>query len=272
MQRMQTAIAAGLAALLAAGCGSEKIDAPAQNSHSTAAEAAAKEASPYISAALDHSARPRADRRDDAARLPASVLTFAGVKPGMTIFEMEAGRGYYTEVFSRIVGDEGRVIMHSPEPFDAFLGDAINDRIKNGRLENVSVSKTNFDALEAADNSIDLVSWFLGPHDLYFQPRDISLGEEEKTYAEIFRILKPGGEFIVLDHAAASGAPRSTGGTTHRVDPAIIKSAAMGAGFVFIEESAVLRNPEDNYEIGIFDSAVRRKTDRFLFKFAKPTQ
>ena len=39
---------------------------------------------------------------------------------------------------------------------------------------------------------------------------------------------------------------------------------------MFAGESDVLRNPEDKYDISVFDAAVRRKTDRFLFKFKKP--
>ncbi|WP_425411006.1 class I SAM-dependent methyltransferase [Hyphococcus sp.] len=221
-------------------------------------------------AVLDDPARPADDHSDDALRKPANVLAFIGVEPGMTVFEMEAGSGYYTELLSRLVGPEGEVVMQNPERFDQFLGDAVPNRV-NGRLDNVRISKTDFDNLDAEDSSVDIVTWMLGPHELYFSPSEgVSFGGVEDTYAEIVRILKPGGLFVALDHAAASGAPETTGGTTHRIDPAIVRGLATDAGLVFAGESDVLRNADDNYDTNVFDPSVRRKTDRFLMKFTKP--
>jgi predicted methyltransferase len=37
------------------------------------------------------------------------VLAFAGVMPGMTVVELEAGGGFYTELLASAVGDEGTV-------------------------------------------------------------------------------------------------------------------------------------------------------------------
>ena len=220
---------------------------------------------------VDSNSRPAADRNDDLMRKPANVLAFAAIKPGMTVFEIEAGEGYYTELFSALVGPDGAVIMQSPESFDSFLADAIESRLANNRLPNVRLTKTNFDELDAADSSIDIATWLLGPHELYFTPNGgSSLGDVEKAYAEIFRILKPGGVLIILDHAAALGSPETTGGALHRIDPAIVKQLAAGAGLMLIEESDVLRNPDDDYSMGVFDPAVRRKTDRFLLKYYKP--
>lgn len=215
--------------------------------------------------------RPAADRDDDPMRKPASVLAFAAIKPSMTVFEIEAGGGYYTELISALVGPGGAVIMQSPESFDSFLADAITDRLAANRLPNVRLSKTNFDSLDAADNSVDIATWMLGPHELYFTPNGGgSLGDVETAYSEIFRILKPGGVLIILDHAAAPGSPETTGGAIHRIDPLIVKQLAVGAGFMLVEESDVLRNPDDDYSMGVFDPAVRRKTDRFLLKYTKP--
>ncbi|MEO1135103.1 MAG: methyltransferase domain-containing protein [Pseudomonadota bacterium] len=231
--------------------------------------AAADNHAARAAAAVDADLRPDADRADDALRKPVNVLAFMEIEPGMRVFEMEAGNGYYTELLSALVGPDGEVVMQNPESFDAFLGDAVTERV-NGRLSNVRISKSNFDALDAPDASMDVVTWVLGPHELYFELNGASLGGVEETYAEIVRILKPGGVFIVLDHAARPGAPETTGGTTHRIDPAIVKALAANAGLVLAGESDVLRNPDDNYDIGVFDPSVRRKTDRFLLKYRKP--
>lgn len=250
-------LAATLAAL--AGCSSERAAAPAA------------EAGDVIAAALAHPERSEEEMADDALRKPADVLAFTGVEPGMDVFEMEAGHGYYTEILSHIVGPTGSIIMQNPPAFDSFAGAAVEERLSGNRLPNVRHARCNFDDLKADDASVDMVTWFLGPHELYFMPAGVeSLGDETRAYAEIMRVLKPGGYFVVLDHAAAAGSPKSTGGETHRIDPAVVKSLAAAAGFELVDQSDILRNPEDNYELGVFAPEVRRKTDRFLLKFKKP--
>lgn len=228
---------------------------------------------PYdsITSAIAAPTRPSDDKKDDAARKPDIVLSFVDVRPGAQLFELEAGSGYYTELFSLLVGDNGRVIMHNPPSFDNFLGDDIKARTAGGRLHNVIHSRTNFDELEIGDEQVDLVTWFLGPHDLFFAPAGVNnLGDPQKAFLEIARILKPGGEFVVLDHAAKPGTTTTASGAVHRIDPAVVKRLAADAGLSFVAESDAFRNPNDNYEMSVFDPAVRRKTDQFLLKYRKP--
>jgi len=223
------------------------------------------------SSLVTHPDRPAEDFKDDAARRPGDVLEFAGLAYGMTIVEIEAGGGYYTELMSRAIGPEGKVFMQNPLAFDAFFGEAITKRLDN-RLGNVQAMRTNFDELTVADESADLVTWFLGPHELWFRPEGApvdAFGNPDKAFAEIVRVLKPGAVFVAMDHSAGSGTPPESGSKTHRIDPAIIKDHATRAGLIFVEESALLANPDDDYTVSVFDPAVRRKTDRFLFKFRK---
>ena len=224
-----------------------------------------------IDDALANHERPAADHEDDLLRKPAAVLAFVGVESGDTIFEIEAGTGYYTELLSKIVGPSGTVLMQNPQSFGAFVDDELAVRLADNRLANVRRLISNFDALEADNQSVDIVTWLLGPHELYFRPPGVdTLGDVERSYAEIYRILKPGGSFVVLDHVAPTGTPESSGNDLHRIDPAIVKELARAAGFKLIDESDVLANPDDQYDIGVFDTAVRRTTDRFLLKFQKP--
>ncbi len=221
--------------------------------------------------AISSETRPEKDREADGARKPGEVIAFAGVKPGMSILEMEAGRGYYTELFAHIVGPDGAVIMQNPPSFDSFLGDSVMERLADNRLANVRLTKSLFDSLDAVDSSIDLVTWFLGPHELYYLPSDgIALGEPKTVYAEIKRVMKPGGYFVVLDHFAPADAPQTTGGLTHRISPKIVKALAIEAGFTLVGESDILHNPDDDLDMQVFDPSVRRKTSRFLIKFQKP--
>ena len=220
---------------------------------------------------LTHPDRPADDFAEDAARKPSDVLAFIGIDYGMTVVELEAGWGYYTELFAHTVGPQGKVFMQNPLAFDAFFGDAIEARLSE-RLTNVQAMRTNFDELTVADESADLVTWFLGPHELWFQPEgapEEAFGNPDKAFAEIVRVLKPGGVFVASDHKAAAGASAQSGSETHRIDPAIILDHAKRAGLELVEESDLLTNPEDDYSLSVFDPSVRRKTDRFLFKFRK---
>ena len=220
---------------------------------------------------LTHPDRPAADLTEDKLRKPTEVLTFIGIEYGMTVVELEAGRGYYTELFAHTVGPEGKVYMHNPLAFDAFFGDAIVERLDD-RLDNVQAMRTNFDEITVADGSADLVTWFLGPHELWFRPENApveAFGNPDKAFAEIVRVLKPGGVFVAIDHEAAAGAPAASGSDTHRIDPAIVLDHAKRAGLELVEESDLFANPDDDYALSVFDPSVRRKTDRFVFKFRK---
>lgn len=225
--------------------------------------------------AIQAHGRPEADRKDDAIRKVASVLEFTGIWPGMTVVELEAGSGYYTELFSRIVGKDGKIIMQNPTSFDAFIKPEVFEaRLgKNGeRLANVTHSRSNFDVLDVETGTADMVTWFLGPHELWLKNKEgeLTLGAPDKVYAEIYRVLKPGGKLVMLDHKAAPGSPVTTGGDTHRIDPAHVKAYAEKAGFVLEKTGNVLANKTDDYNIMVFDPKVRRKTDRFLHMYTKP--
>ena len=216
--------------------------------------------------------RPEQDYEMYPVRKSAEVLAFAGVMPGMTVVEMEAGDGFYTELFSRIAGPDGKVYMQNPPSFKAFLGDSVSKRV-DGRLLNVQIVESAFDNLtNVPDADADLVTWFLGPHELWYTPQgepDGILGDPDMAFDEIARVLKPGGHLVVLDHMAPAGSPPTTGGDTHRIDKAIIIALAEDRGLRLVEESDILANPDDDGTVQVFDPTVRRKTDRFLLKFAK---
>ena len=122
----------------------------------------AQSSADLVAAALSHQDRPAEEAADDARRMPLEVLSFAGIEAGMSVLELEAGGGWYTEVLSRTVGSTGAVVMQNPPAFEGFTGDADNNRAAS--LTNVTLSTTNFDMLEPGDGSMDLVTWIRGPH------------------------------------------------------------------------------------------------------------
>lgn len=251
-----TLLAAGAALLLAFGCSTMSGPAPL-----AAADYAAILADP---------SRPVDDLKDDAARKPAEVLAFAGLRPGDTVVEMEGGRGWFSFLISKAIGPEGKLIVQYPPEF-AYGDPAYKARVDGGQLPNATITKTHFDKLEAADGSVDKVLWILGPHEVWFTPANTQgLGDPTKAFAEIARVLKPGGEFIAMDHAAVAGTPAKTSAQTlHRIDPAHVLEAAKTAGLVYVDKSDILANPEDDRTKSPFAADLRRHTDQFLFRFRK---
>ena len=214
--------------------------------------------------------RPDADRANDAPRKALETLQFIAIAPGDTVVDLEAGSGYFTELFALSAGETGRVYLQNPEAFDVFLGTAVSDRV-DGRLANVTPVKSNFDALPLADESADVVTWIQGPHELWYVPEGGSpLGDPAGSFAEIVRVMKPGATFIVIDHSAPAGSGPETGGDTHRIAEAIVRDMAAAAGLIFVVEADFLRNAEDPRTQNVFDPAIRRKTDQFVLKFQKP--
>ena len=247
------------------------IDAPVEAPAAAEPAAVAADYAAVAAAAVADARRPETDRAEDERRKPVTALAFLQAGPGMSIFEIEAGAGWYTELLSLVAGEGGSVVMQNPEGFRSFVGEQIDARLKDNRLANVRQSLSNFDALDAADASVDVATWVQGPHELYFTPSDgVTLGDPAKSYAEIFRILKPGGVFAVIDHSAPAGAPEATGNALHRIDRAIVIEMAETAGFTLEAESDFLANPDDPRTITVFDPAIRGRTDQFALRFRKP--
>ena len=263
---MKLAFAASAFALLAMGCSTMGGPAPL-----AAADYSAILAAPDRAVKLE--ALQAADQADDAARKPAEVLAFMNIRPGETILELEGGRGWYSRILSEAIGPSGKLYAQYPPEF-AYGDAAYKGRQDAGQLKNATIVKSHFDDYSAiADGSVDKVIWILGPHEIYFTPQNApgGLGEEAKTYSEIKRVLKPGGEFIAMDHAAPAGEDKKTSAqTNHRVDPAVVLAAAKAAGFTYVDKSDVLANPSDDRTKRAFDPTVRRHTDQFLFRFKKP--
>jgi len=234
--------------------------------------AAAAAAPGAVAAAVANPLRPPADIQRDAARLPAETLAFAGVKPGDRIGELLPGGGYFTRLFSLVVGPRGHVYAWVPERPANAPADMPDfaARVKAIAAEkayaNVSVlvqpsGKLSFPA------RLDLVWTSQNYHDFH-NIRDLDIGALNR---QIFAALKPGGIYLVLDHAAAPGSGARDTSTLHRIDPEAVKSEVIAAGFVLAGSSDLLRRPADTHELKVFDPSIRGNTDQFILKFRKPT-
>jgi len=218
-----------------------------------------------ISDAIADSRRPATDTERDARSKPAEILAFAGVKPGDHVTDLVTGGGYYTRLFSGVVGATGKVFAWQPAEFARF-GKPPTDW--SGPWTNVSTSVAGFADLSIPGGQ-DVVFTNQNYHDFHIDM--VPAGSAERMNAAIFRALKPGGVYIVIDHAAAPLAPVGpTAEGLHRIDEEAVKREVTAAGFVFEGSSNVLRNPADDRSVQVFQPQVRGKTDQFILKFRKP--
>jgi len=225
----------------------------------------------YVLKAMRDPAR-KADSVDDARRQMAAVMTFAEVKPGQTVVELVPGKGYWTRVFSGIVGPQGHVYTIWPNEMAKYDVKSLAE----WRKLSATPHYANVSVLEqpAADLSVpakaDLVFTVQNYHDYhdpFMGPVDMA-----KFDKEVYDTLKPGGLFVVIDHVAPAGSGTADTNTLHRIDPAVVKKEVEAAGFVFAGKSDALRNPADPHTIPVFDKSIRGHTDQFMYRFRKPAK
>jgi predicted methyltransferase len=132
---------------------------------------------------------------------------------------------------------------------------------------NVVVLSTPIDApaLPAGLDEVLIRQNYHDLHDKFMGPADVAAFNRN-----VFAALKPGGVYVVLDHADVAGAGLKDTDTLHRIDEASVKAEVLAAGFKLDGESHVLANPADDHTKNVFDPSIRGKTDQFLLRFRKP--
>jgi predicted methyltransferase len=236
---------------------------------------AADKISKPIAAAVADTSRPQADTDRDAARKPAEMLAFAGVKPGQQVIELLPGGGYFTRLLSLTVGPKGHIYALGFPPRPAAPGSSappmanpLDALAKDPHYPNITVSTMaaiNSDP-PTVPTGVDLVWTSDNYHDLHNGPTaDIAAFNKH-----VFSVLKSGGVFVVIDHVGAAGTGISQTSTLHRIDPEAVKTEVEAAGFKLAGSSDAAHNPDDPHTAGVRDSSIRFHTDEFALKFVKP--
>lgn len=107
-------------------------------------------------------------------------------------------------------------------------------------------------------------------HDLHTALNQASGATAADFNQAVFNLLKPGGFYVVVDHAAAAGAGTGDAQSLHRIDPASVREEVEAAGFVLAAESTMLANKDDPHSVKVFDPSIKGETDRFAYRFVKP--
>ncbi|MDB5460371.1 MAG: methyltransferase [Caulobacteraceae bacterium] len=252
---IKSALLAASAALLMAG------SAMATTAAATAA------VPPAVAAALADPARSPAEKARDAARKAAEVAAFTQVKPGDMVADVFPGGGYFTRIFAKIVGPAGRVygVVRQPSKDSNALG-------SDPAFPNIRIAAQPWEQFNPPEK-LDVVFNSQFFHDLYNPEYGAAGGGPQgaaKVHKAIFEALKPGGVYIVIDHAGRPGTGATEFSTLHRIDEPVVMKALTDAGFVLEAHSDILRNPADPRTAGVFDPSIRGNTDQFMLRFRKP--
>lgn len=241
--------------------------------------------------------RSAADRTNDVRRKPAQMLAFIGVRPGMVALDLSAGGGYTSELLARAVGPGGRVYGQSaPRPAEGAVRppaapegaaspaapasaaaaapparrmtsqEAIAERSRNPLLANLAAVVRPFEdpiPPAVAVGGLDLVTFMFNYHDLGHMGVD-----RQRMNRAVFAAMKPGGIYVIADHAGRPGTGIDEAGTLHRVEEDFVRREVESAGFKLVAQGDFLRNPADPRDKNTPEPP--QPKDEFVFKFIKP--
>jgi predicted methyltransferase len=220
--------------------------------------------------ALATSTRPAADKDVDFRRHPEKVLAFFQVQPGQRVLDLFSGGGYYTELASIVVGEQGHVDAHNNNAYIHYIGaDKLLKRYEKNRLSNVSQLHQEGNDLQLCTACYDRVLMILTYHDLFYVDEKSGWPaiDAQSVLNKVRKALKPDGLVGIIDHNAVAGAPVDSAQTLHRIDPQIIKDGMAQWGFTLQAEADFLANPADSGELPMWDESVRGHTNRAVLLF-----
>jgi predicted methyltransferase len=229
--------------------------------------------------------RSDADRVNDVRRKPAEMLAFTGVRPGMVVEDISAARGYTSELLARAVAPSGKVYAQSPPraaartpppqaegaaapppPTAAPPMPTLAERLRNPALAGVlqPVTRPFEDPVPPeAEGRLDLVTLMFNYHD--FGHLGVDRAQVNRA---VFRALKPGGVYVIADHAGRADTGISEAGTLHRVEEAFVVREVEAAGFRLQRRGDFLRNPADPRDRNTPEPPMPK--DEFVLRFVKP--
>jgi predicted methyltransferase len=219
-----------------------------------------------IQSAVANPARTDSDRERDPRDKPAEIMAFAGVKPGMTVVDLFAAGGYWTELLAGAVGPTGKVIAVNNVPYATFAKDGIKKRFDDNHMKNVEQRLVEASHMYLAPKSADLVVIVMSYHDVYWidEKEGWPQIDTDGFLASLKSVLKPGGKLLIVDHNAAAGTGKEVATSLHRLNEEWSKKSLTAAGFVFEKSYDGLRNPADQLDKMVYDPAVKGKTDRYV--------
>jgi predicted methyltransferase len=224
---------------------------------------------PDVNAIVQMMDRYDSDRDLDAGRHPGELLAFLNLSKGAQVGEIVAGGGYTTELLARRVGSSGKVWAENPPALLKYFRRPFKERMDKGVMGCVTPVERPVDSpFPAEAKDLDAVVNVLAYHDAVWMQAD-----RDRMNKAVFAALKPGGEYVIVDHSAATGHGTADAKTFHRIEEATVTKEVLRAGFRKAESANFLRNPADGRDWNDSPNAAgdkRGTSDRFVLKFVRP--
>jgi ubiquinone/menaquinone biosynthesis C-methylase UbiE len=140
------------------------------------------------------------------------AINYAQIKPGFQCADLGSGKGYDVLKMATLAGEEG--FVWGVDVSESMMETA-RENARKLNLKNTAFVKSELESINLPDNSLDVVlSNCTINHSL----------DQDKVWKEIFRILKPGGTFVVSDIYASEEVPDK-----YRNDPDAVAECWAGA-------------------------------------------
>jgi predicted methyltransferase len=263
-------IVCAITLLVIAGCSSD--DSGTQSAGNMAPTTAELRA--LYQAAIADPRRPADDVARDAGRKPAQVVEFFGVGPGQRVLDISSGNGYFTRILSEVVGSNGSVVANNS-------GNRIDDEFKANlqaqysSYDNIELNYETPETISLPDNSVDTVLLALTVHHWHYADEwgEFIPAAALQRFDNIFRMLKPGGTFAVIDHEAPANMTRKDSNDIHRIPGDTTIADITLVGFVMDPEtdvSAIHANQPNDDITTRWTRDPRDATQRIVHRYRKP--
>jgi len=156
-------------------------------------------------------------------------VALADIRKGETVLDIGSGGGLDVFLASKRVGPEGKVI--GLDMTEQMVEKARKNAIK-GNYNNVEFKLGEIEDIPVKDNSIDLV---MSNCVINLVP------DKEKAYREIYRILKPGGRFVISDLVTEKELDESTRNNPEKL-VACVGGALTEKGYIGAIKKAGFKN------------------------------
>ena len=236
-----------------------------------------------IARAVAATTRTPANVARDPARHPTETLAFFGVKPTDTVVELIPGGGWYTEILAPYLSARGTYYAAGgwARGLDGVKKLQAADPATYGKVRLAAFPAAAGEPAVPA-GSADVVLTFRNVHNLRFAGVD----RTEAAFAEMYRMLKPGGTLGLVEHRLPEGRDAAAEEKSGYMKVSSVVAFATKAGFRVSAMSEVNANPKDtadwpqgvwtlppSFRLGDTDQAKYAaigESDRMTIRFVKP--